>query len=241
MLYVSAGCMIALLAIMFHSVFDYVFHVPANAVLFFIILALLYRIVCLKESPDLSLAPKWEFILQKSARASLALLFSLILIFLGSWSWRIFEAERIAEDIKESPQSEMGIDAVLAYTKNIKKIDQSIALNPLNSAYLVRKADFLVELATRDDLKKEYYAADDNPSRQQDLDVAEKCYLDAVAFNPTNAEYHLKLSRFYAVLKIPDPAVRQAQEAMLLNPKNRTIESYAKKYIEMSQSADHGY
>lgn len=167
-----------------HSIFDFVFHVPSNAILFFIFLAVTLRTVYFKKNQEELQIPKVEFPLTKYLHPILIgvfwfSLFAAEMLILGR-----YEAEALFERVKEKKITESGVDAILEYKKALKIIDKTIARNSLNSSYFSKKADFLSELATRGDLQNELSGLDGLKDKNEILLKADHNYRIAISLNP---------------------------------------------------------
>ena len=228
--YITLGCFVGLISIISHSFFDFVFHVPANAILFFVILAVALRVVYLKEPQNLLLIPKLDLNLSRPLRISLILVSAILLVFLESLVWRRFQAEAIFEKIQDKKIESSGVEAILDYRKTLKSIDKAVALNPSNSIYLNKKAFILSELASREDLRNDLYTLKEFKGQKELLGLAEDLYKKAINLNPTKADYHLRLGWLYFTLESRDLAEKEFKNSLLLDPQNEVIKSYIAEY-----------
>lgn len=229
--YITLGCLVSLFSAILHSFFDFMFHVPAVSILFFVILALALRVVYMKEPQSQSIIPQYEFVLRRSLRVGLILILSLLL-FLGEYVvFRRYFAEKIFQKARETKITNAGIRGVLEYKRVLRDIDRAIMLNPLNSAYLNKKADFLAELALREDMQEELPIIEDFRDSDKLLHLAEKFYKKAVDLNPTRADYHLRLGWLYSVFGKADLTEREFKKAILLDPQNIKLRSYVEQYL----------
>ncbi len=224
-LYLTLGGMVGIFSISVHSLFDFVFHVPADALLFFIILALIYRSVYLKEPQTLLPLPNFNFSLPHYLRFSLIIALVIPLIFIASLIFRRYQAEMVFDRIKEAQTAE-SLQALQNYKRALKEIDTAIAWNPLDSSYLGKKGNLLSGLALRDDLKNELPNYADFISQNNLLFLAGGSYRKAIDLNPTQADYHLKLGWIYSLLGDTKMMKEEFKKAMILDPQNNKIRSY---------------
>ncbi|MCX5694966.1 MAG: O-antigen ligase family protein, partial [Candidatus Omnitrophica bacterium] len=190
--YLTLGCFVGIFSIIFHSFFDFVFHVPANAFLFSIILALSFRIAYLKEKQDLLPLPLNRISVPYYLKFFIIILFCLFFIFIEISILKRYLAEQSFLRIKDKFTTKADVvDAIIEYKKSLKGIEKAIILNPLNSHYFEMKADILAEMGLREDLKSEVlqeWSLYDNSEKF--LLGAERFYQQAINLNPTNADYH---------------------------------------------------
>lgn len=231
-IYITLGCLIGLFSITLHSLFDFVFHVPANALLFCIILALVFRVIYLKEPQDLLPVPKSEMELPVFLRISCMFILSIFLISAVSLIWGRFQAETIFEKIKDYKFSEDSMRATLEYKRVLKKVDKAIAGNPKSSLYRVKKADIISELALRQDLKDYLISFEDFKDRGSALSLASDNFKKAINLNPTKADFHLRLGWLNSVLENKALARDEFEKAILLDPQNAKIKSYVNDYLK---------
>ncbi|MFA5411461.1 MAG: O-antigen ligase family protein [Candidatus Omnitrophota bacterium] len=231
----TLGCLAGLFSIGLHSTLDFVFHIPANAVLFFILLALVYRVVHIRGSQSLPPIPRREFALSKFSKLFLAAFFCLCFIFTGSLIIRRYRAEAAFGKIKDKQISETGIDAVLEYKKTIKEVDRAIAFNPNNSLYFNKKAELLSELALREDLADQLRQIGDLKGEEEILRAAQEYYTRAVALNPTKPEYHLRLGWLYSVMGKEALVEKELRKALTLDPQDERIQAYVQKFLEINK------
>lgn len=230
-IYITLGTLISLVSVILHSIFDFVFHVPANTLLFFILLALSFRIVYIKESQSLLPIPQFNINLPQISRIFLLIIFCLAFLWVESLILKRYRAERIFEGVKERKITETDIDAIFQYKKLIRCLNNAIVLNQKNSAYFSKEADLFAELATHEDLKNEGLQKwADSSSTEELLADAEKFYKMAINLNPTRSDYHLKLGWLYSIQGNSDLMQQQFGQALLLDPDNSKIKSYIEKY-----------
>ncbi|MDD2689678.1 MAG: O-antigen ligase family protein, partial [Candidatus Omnitrophica bacterium] len=234
-IYITLGCLIGLFSITLHSLFDFVFHVPANALLFCIILALIFRVIYLKEQQNLLPIPKSEMELPFFLKISSVFILLIFLIFAASLVGSRFQAETIFEKVKDYKFSEDSMRAVLEYNKVLKKIDKAIAVNPKNSLYLAKKADIISEFALRQDLKDYLINFENFKDRDSALSLANDYFKEAINLNPTKADFHLRLGWLNSILENKTLARNEFENAILLDPQNTKIKSYVNDYLKDSE------
>jgi len=227
----TLGCLTGIFSISIHSLFDFVFHSPANALLFFIFLGLVCRIAYLKEPQDLLPIPKFEILLSKYFKIFFIVLSCIFLFYIEQLIFNRFKAEEIFLKIREKKISQTGVDAILEYKKVLKDIDKAIILNPMNSLYFDKKADILTEIALREDLKDVLSILDQFEEPASLKIQAEELYKKAINLNPTQAEYHLRLGWLYLILEKKDLAQNEFEKALLLDPENNEIKTYIKQSL----------
>jgi len=227
--YLSLGCFIGLLSISLHSFFDFMFHVPANALLFFIILALTVRVVYYKDRQAELPLPRIEFNIPEAARVVVILVICLSMILTGVLLLRRYGAESIFQRVKQTKIPETGIEAVLEYKKLLKSLDLAIALNPSNSAYPAQKANFLLEMAGRENIKDALFATGEFGDQVSILDSSESLYREALNLNPLQADHYFRLSQVYETLGKFGLANQYLQKAHMLDPQDKKIVAVGKK------------
>lgn len=228
--YITLGLIIGLFSISMHSIFDFVFHVPSNAILFFIFLAVTFRTVYFKKNQEELQIPKVEFSLTKYLHPILIGVFCFSLFAAEMLILGRYEAEALFERVKEKKITESGVDAILEYKKALKIIDKTIAGNSLNSSYFSKKADFLSELATREDLQNELSGLDGLKDKNEILLKADHNYRIAISLNSTRADNHIKLGWVHAVLGEKEAMKKEFDDALLLDPQNKKIQSYVTEH-----------
>lgn len=210
-------------------------HVPANGLLFFVILALAYRAVYMKDPQNLLPLPEIKIVLHKYLRILFIVILSILLVFVESLILRRYQAEAAFKRVNKKKISETNIDAIIEYKKILKEIDEAITLNSLNSQYLNKKADLLSEIALREDLKDELENITEFKDPNEVLRLAGKFYKQAIDLNPTKADYHLRLGWLYSVLGQSDLTEKEFKNALSLDPQNTQIQSYVEEYLKKIQ------
>ena len=134
--YLTLGGAIGLFSAGFHSFFEFIFHVPADAMLFFIILALTYKIAGIGEYGS-KYCKVTEIKLSKPARVSLICVLVVSFLFVEYIVLNRCRAQLIFENIK---QKDLRGQYALA------EIDKAMRFCPTNSLYLNKKGDLLSEI-----------------------------------------------------------------------------------------------
>jgi len=232
--YMTLGCIISLFAFILHSFFDFAFHVPADALLFFIIMALAFRVVYYKEEQGMLSVPKLEFSLSLSGKAALFFIVFLMVLPLEILVFRRYQAEALFERIEKKELVSRGLNAQINYDHRMEAINKAIALSPLNSKYYVERGDLLAEQAADSQQIPDEVAGE---FRSYDLDkaiLARRDYLKSVVLNPTHADWHLRLGwLYYTLFDQPESAKEEFKKALLLDPKNLKIRKYIAEYIDL--------
>ena len=232
--YVTLGCIISLFAFILHSFFDFVFHVPADTLLFFIVLALAFRVVYYKEEQEMLDVPKFEFSLSLSGKAALLFIIFLMVLPLEILVFRRYQAEALFERIEKRELVSRGFDEQINYDDRMEAINKAIALSPLNSKYYVERGDLLAEQAANNEQMQDGTVGQ---FRSYDLDktlLAKGDYLKSVALNPTHADWHLRLGWIYhTFFGQPESAKEEFKKALMLDPENLKIRKYIAEFIDL--------
>jgi len=186
--YMTLGCMIGLFSAGLHSFFEFLLHIPADAMFFFIILGLSYRVVTL-EGSNIKYGKAIELKIPESARV-----FSMLLLIAAFLSVETLIARRyLAQAAFEKSEGKK-----IFVQDALRELDRAISLNPGNSLYLNKKGDTLLKT--------------NNPT------AAEEFYKKAIDLNPTRADYHLDLGHLYIITGREELANEEFKKAALLNP-----------------------
>jgi hypothetical protein len=197
-IYLGLGCLSGATSILLHSLFEFMFHVPANTLLFFIIMALLFRVVYYKDGRDKLPLREVEINISPAVKWGTIIVLCTSFLFIGMILLKRYEAEATFQRVKQVKIPETGIEALLEYRKLIRAMDSSIYLNPLNSSYPAQKANFLYELAVNPSTKDILSGVEEFQNPQLVLASAEKLYKSALRINPINAEYYFGLAKIYS-------------------------------------------
>lgn len=230
--YLTLGALSGIIAISFHSLFDFVFHIPANALLLFIVLGLVFRAVYIKEEQGILVLPKIKSSLDTRAKFTLIIITVCGLVFLETLAWRRFAAE--AAFRKTSDYILSGIDAedILQYRKTIRIIDKAIELNRLSSRYLSRKADLLAELFLKGGFRFVFNNEEELFNSNRFYTMYKQIYSQAIDINPTRADYHLRLGWAYSHLRQKRLMESEFDKAYYLDPKNIKLKQFIDQYRE---------
>ncbi len=232
--FMVSGLFAGMAAVFMHSLFDFVFHIPAVMLVFSVAFALVFRVVYLRQGGNTDLPVK-EFKFTRYYAVASVIVFTVSLILAESLVWRRFQAAELFERAKTKKTALIGVDRVIEYMKGLKLIDRANDLDPFNANYPAGKAGLLSELATSEDLKQDVFNSGKFKDQAQLLSAAENSYKEAIQLNPTQAEYHLKLGWLYNVGARPEPARAEFRKAILLDPQNNNIRAYLKSFPEIAQ------
>jgi len=220
--YITLGCIIGLVSASLHSFFDFFFHIPAVALLFLIILALMFRVVYTKGSQSILLAPEKEFTL----RRPLNFIFISIVLFLflsvESLIFNRYQAEAAFRRGIGMEISGTGIESAIKINRSLREVNEAIGLNPLNSRYIAFKAGLLYRAATRKDAKDVFSGRVDGiEDPMVALSLAERLYTQAINLNPTNADFHFALSKIYKARVEKDLSFKEFKNFLILNEQRK--------------------
>lgn len=228
--YLTLGAAVGIIAVSLHSWFDFLLHIPANLILFFIVLGIAYVSAFIKEPQNPLPLPEFKPALNRSLQIILIVVIALATIFAQSLIWRRYTAEAIFEQYKDLKITEQQEEGIIKYRKALKEIDRAIALNPINSRYYARKADLLTEIYLRDDFNGLLGSFEDLKDAGKLRMESISLYSEAIRLNPYRADYHLRLGWAYGFgkeLKLMDD---EFQKALLLDPQNSQLRSYISQY-----------
>jgi len=230
--YITLGCITGLVSVSLHSFFDFFFHIPAVALLFFIILAFMFRVAYAKGSQSIIVVPEKEFALKRP----LNLIFISIVLFLfllvESLIFNRYQAEAGFRRGIVMEVSGTGIESAIQINRSIREINEAIGLNPLNSRYIAFKADLLYRAATRIDAKDVFFGRIDGiDDPMAALSFAERLYTQAINLNPTNGEYHFRLGLAYNSLGRIEEARKEFKNALVLDQQNKDIKDYVAGFV----------
>jgi len=231
-LFVGLGMFIGLFAVSLHSLFDFSFHTPANAVLFFVILALLYRVVYSDGAHGPLLMTEYKFSLPAAVRLCLALGVCIGLLLCEILILRRYQAETAFNGVREYKITGKGTEAVIGGKKAIREINKAILLNPINSAYFNKKADLLSDIAVNTELSAELSGLREFAygNKAELLGYAQADYERAVGLNPAKSDYHLRLGWIYGELGKKILTQQEFKRALMLDTQNNKIKEYIAKY-----------
>ena len=222
--YITLACFIGLISVSLHSFIEFMFHVPAVALLFLIILALMFRVVYIKEEQSALPVPQRVFILSKSLKLVVIGVACFSFLSLESFIVKRYQAEVDFYSAKGWEVNRLGPEIAVLLKRSLKEINQAIRLNPLNSGFFARKADFLCNAAGRVDVQDILSFDIESIAGPEDaLSRAEKLYMQALALNPTKAEYHFRLGLVLNSLGREEEARKQFMNVRILDPHNKFI------------------
>jgi tetratricopeptide (TPR) repeat protein len=230
--FATLGCLIGIVSIILHSFFDFVFHIPANAYLFFMLLPLALRSVYLKKEQSLLPVPRIGINFSGVFIPCAILLSLFLLCFIEVSISRRYLAKAIYQEVAESKPPGSGLDDLLRYAKLIKKIEHAASLNPLSAKYISKKGDILLEVANRRDFEPQLQYFGELQNRMAILGEAETCYRKAIDIDPAKADYHLQLGWIYSLLGKTELMHSQFKKAILLDKKNTKLKSYVEDYTK---------
>lgn len=233
-IYMTLGVICGIISITLHSFFDFVFHIPANGILFAFILALAYRSAYMKEPQEALPLPQVKFNLNIYSRIVFTVLLAIGFISAGSLIWSRYAAEAIFRNIDRDRIIDVDTKGIIKYTKAVKGLDAAIKLNPINSRYYSKKADLLSELFFKDESQYAVNVFNEFKSKGRFYSALEQLYSKAINLNPTKADYHLRLAWVYGKTGRISQMDAELKKAGLLDPKNnklgRTICEYFIKF-----------
>lgn len=202
-IYITLGCFIGLISVGMHSFFEFMLHVPAVTLLFFIILALMFRAIYTKDQQDALPVPQRNLTLNKP----------LNFILLGAISLLFFLA---IMPVLYRYQAEVDFSraASLSYQKEeqFKFINAAINANPQNCAYWAKKADLF-------------------SGSEEFLALAEKYYKRAMNLNPARAIYHFRLAEVYKNQGRLEETRQEFNKAVILDPQNKKIREFINQNV----------
>lgn len=199
---ITLGGLAGLVAILFHSVVEFNFQIPANAMLFFIVLGLTVAAVHMKTNRriEYSLLPARTF----SIRPKVSLvIFSIIIILISTLSViavrgylgnRHFQISKLLKNHDDS------------FNRSLDYLTKAISLDPGNAAYHYELAQIYKKMRDKEwkkgklILKEGKWVFDLGP---QTFDLGYEAlaeYQKAIDLNPSSSSYHLMLAWHYSTL-----------------------------------------
>lgn len=219
------GSITGAVSLLFHSVVDFNLHIPANALLFFVLLAVAFNSVSLKgegrhmevsaPSRVLTIPGRWTRPVYFVALCACVLLAGgVIRSYLAQDAMGVVQ-KKIALHTQGTRPSWVDADT-LSHLHRAKKISPGYTL----PHYLLAKAYEQMALAQKGMEKKRVF-----------VDLAAREYEVAIDLQPTSAWYHTGLGWTYLVLSEGDHALRadakwEFDTAAWLAPKNPAIQNY---------------
>ena len=222
------GCMAGVIALLLHSAVDFNLHIPANALLFFVLLAIGFNTVLLRgEGKHMEvIAPTRVLTIPRIWRYLFLSLVLCAFVLLGRGVIRSYLAQRAVSDVQEQV-------ALYAHGKlpswvdvyTLLRLQQAQELSPGYALphYLLAKAYEQMALAQRGEEAKAVF-----------VDLAAREYKTAIDLEPTSAWCHLGLGWAYLVLSERDHSLqamakREFEIAAQLAPKDPAIQRYLRE------------
>lgn len=188
--FIAAGLICALLSLNLQALVDFPLHIPANAILFFIIIALLIKYISYEK-------PK-PILLNKYINTAVIL----IIICAGLFT-NIYLSKKYYLQAKEDSSNMNWQEALSGY-------DRSIKLMPLDAdTYAARGGIYALKAALTFP-----------PQKIQYQNFAVSGFLKAAKLNPYKSEFYLNLAWLYADSRKHKEAMRAFNKAIETNPTN---------------------
>jgi hypothetical protein len=221
-------------SLLFHSAVDFNLHIPANALLFFVLLAVAFNTVLLRgEGKGMEvIAPTRVFTIPRIWRRLVLFVVLCAFVLLGGGVIRSYLAQRAVSDVQEKV-------ALYAHGKRPSWVDADTLLRLQRAQefspgyalphYLLAKAYEQMALAQSGEEAKAVF-----------LDLAAREYKTAIDLQPTSAWYHLGLGWAYLVLSERDhtmqaDAKRECEIAAQLAPNDLAIQRYLRDTTESTK------
>lgn len=131
--------------------------------------------------------------------------------------------------------SDLLVKRVIFYQVALKSIRKSLALNPAHSKGYSTCGQIIAEIAGDDGLRSSVDAAGIGVPAKDAASfygVARAWYIQAVASEPTNPIYHLKLGQMYDLLSDTKKAEDEMERAVKLDPLNITVHLFLSQYYK---------
>jgi O-antigen ligase len=225
------GCMTGAVSVFFHSIVDFNLHIPANALMFFVLLGVGFNTVHLRgEGRHMEVISPTRM-LELSKRLGRIMLFLLLCGFViyGGGIIRSYLAERGVDEVRAKINlHSQGLIPSWVDLDTLKHLRRAKGLAPGYAPphYLLAKAYEQMALAQREEEGQAVF-----------LDMAAQEYMAAIKREPTSPWYHLGLGWVYLVLSERDhsmkaDAKREFATAARLAPKNPDIQDYIAEITE---------
>ena len=224
---VCLGCLTGALSLLFHSVVTFNFHIPANALLFFVLLAVAFNTVFLRQdergmvvvSPtrDITISRTWGRLFLYASLCGL--------VILAGAFMRNYLAERALDEVRQKAtlythgtQSPWFDDDTLSCVQRAKKYAPGYAI----PHYFLAKA------------YEQRALARSGREAAAFLHLASKEYKNAIDLDPIYAWYHTGLGWVYLTLSREDPSLKASAKeefeiAVRLAPKDLSLQRYIKE------------
>ncbi len=246
---IGLAALSSIFSILIHSIFDFNFHIPSNALLFSVLVAIAYLSTSDKTK---------EIVISNKLYKRSRIIFSLLLIVLLLASISFVSKPYIAEKYIETAKQEANAKQ---YTLAIRDINKAIHAETNNAAHYVSMADVLVRNSkdsSIDSLKNSMMLAaldqfeialERNPNygyyhlkRAYLLnslgreESAKEAYKSAILCSPTSSSYRYSLTNLYFKQNEIKLAIEQSIKVLLLD--NNYFHSILKQYIKHGISYD---
>lgn len=221
--WLSFAGFVGIVSILFHSSVDFNLHVPANTLLFFIILALINNILHLRNTEDGEIVFSPSQIINLNPRFKFIFFISIIAIFafLSLSIIRLYTAERCfkAVDVHE-----------LWTSDNLKLLKRAVKFDPGNSQYQYYLGKAYEELALKEPFSLTAVIF---------LSTSGLMYQKAINLEPSNAWYHLNLGWVYSEQGFKQLSHKEMCLAKILDPKNESIARYLSDWEKLNIKNEH--
>lgn len=240
----SLGGLISIWAIMLHSVVDFNLHIPANALLFFIIMGSVYRLLFsnFRNQGELYLR-SWRITLPPVITKILFIFFVFLFLFSGSILFSKVRAERTYNHALEYTKTveninkELAVDRALGYKRALRLLEKAQTINPYDSRYPYRYADLLTAIITDKDIADLIELSHIKGQKDNLYQLAESNYGKAICLEPTEPLYHLNLGYLHMLMNDIPGAKEEFNMAESLDPYNLNNHIYLAKF-SLSQNKE---
>ena len=243
--YLSLGGATALFSMLAYSLLDFNLHIPATAVLFFVIMGFTYKLVSFSFNKhsmhnraanssggggySLDLFNKGLTPLVSVVSAALVLMVAFTSIFLITkrlTSENNIILGRQYLDRARGASKEAIFDKATFYQSALKYTKQGFVDEPLNAQGYFQYAQISQEISDDSELRDLVAAGNSSEFADNRIDfkaLAQKYYIDASLREPTNSYYHLKLGLLFASDSLSPLALKEMHKAEILNPNSIVI------------------
>ena len=233
---VTLGGLTAIAAILFHSLADFNLHIPANALLFSIILGMTFAGVHVRKirGGDFSFLPGRTLPLGPKLRLAIFAATIALTIYLGVLPTRAYLAEKKFSNANSHWPEANGEWQTALSQSAIGHLQQAIALEPKDSRYHY----YLGKCYEAMGLEEKVSLVRQREWFQKGKDKYQK----AIALEPTNAWYHLNLG--WILHQLPSGATNPGNSinpnnefnlASMLDPQNPHITNYIEKWWQLPE------
>lgn len=225
---VCLGTVTGAVSLLLHSAVDFNLHIPANALLFFVLLAVGFNTVLLSGEGAVMEVVSPARVVRLSRRWGRLLLFLTfcVLVLFAGGVIRNYLAARALNDVRQKVNLyTRGERASWVDADTVTRLQRARDLSPhcALSHYFLAKAYEQMALAQRE-----------RKDRDTFLDNVAEEYKTAINLEPTYAWYHLGLGWTYLILSERDPSLqayakKEFEIAARLAPNNPDIQSYLRQ------------